>query len=303
MGQNVLVSVVIPAYNSAMYIRQTLESVLNQTYPHIEIIVVDDGSTDNTMQILHEYGDKVKPISQNNQGSAVARNAGVQAAKGEWIAFIDSDDTWKPEKVEVQLNLAGKYQWSHTDYVFFGEGQSGQLKSTDTSPKYGDEVFTQLVVENFIGTSTVMIRRQVFLDSHGFDPAQKAIQDWELWLQLAAKYPLGYIDQVLSGYRVHPNSISRQARKTLPMHLKVIQKTFSQGGVGEKFHHLKSRALANSYGICSIISGQQKDALYSLVCALKALQYQPSNLLRWKRVLSILILEIPQFMVQKLKIN
>lgn len=277
-----LVSVVIPVYNAEKYLEETLASVLAQTYPHIEIIAVDDGSKDRSIQILEQYPDRIRVVRQANAGAAVARNRGVQEATGKWIAFLDADDLWTPDKIQRQLDASRGYVWSHTDSVFIGGVNDGR-KDSDFTDKHQGHILEQLICSNFIGTSTLMIQRQVFLDAGGFDESLRSIQDWELWIRIARQHPIGYVDAPLMKYRVHAVSASRSTRKTLPNHLKVIEKVFAIGGPAETLSHLKSSAKARSYGICSQIAEEEGDFSFALRCSMLACQHEPTDLSRWIR--------------------
>lgn len=294
-----LVSVVMPAHNAANTIAASIDSVLNQSYPQIELIVIDDESSDETRNIVARYNSRLKLITQKKSGAPAARNRGVHEASGEWIAFLDADDLWTENKIQRQLELCGNDSWSHTDYIFFGNNQNDQVRCSDVSPKFGGDVLEYLLVENFLGTSTIMIRKSVFINSGGFDETLQSIQDWDLWLRVAQFHPLGYAAEVLGQYRIHNQSISRSARKTLPNHLRVIERAFSNNGPGRELQHLKSKALASSYGVCSIIASERSDASFAAWCAFNALLQQPTALWRWKALIRILIVDLPKRILRK----
>ena len=270
------ISVVIPAFNAGKYISSCLESVLAQTFSDLEVVIVDDGSTDNTLEIISACADdRVRLYTQANSGSAAARNKGVQEARGEWIAFIDADDIWAPEKLEKQLTTCQDKVWSHTDSYYIGGVYAKNTKASDLCRKHAGDVFEELLVENSVGTSCVMIKKTCFDEFAGFDTSYRALQDWGLWLRVASKYPIGYCDEPLVSYRVHTGSTSRSTRKTLPFHVSLIEHTFSPAGVAYEHQQLKSRALAKSYGICSYISEQEGDFSFACYCAAKSLFCRP----------------------------
>jgi glycosyltransferase involved in cell wall biosynthesis len=282
------VSVVIPVYNAEAYLEQTLESVFAQTYPNIEIVIVDDGSKDGSIALLEKYADRVRLVRQANSGAAAARNHGVQEASGVWIAFLDADDIWAPDKIEHQLRVCGNYAWSHTDSIFLGGVNDGR-KDSGFTKKHQGQVLREVMCENFIGTSTLMIRREIFLNSGGFDESFRSIHDWELWTRLASKHALGYVDAPLLTYRVHSVSVSRNTRKTLPNHIRVIEKAFSQVGPAASLAHMKRSALARSYSICSHIAEEEGDYAFSLKCAFNAAQNEPEQFHRWVRTVKSFI--------------
>jgi glycosyltransferase involved in cell wall biosynthesis len=205
------VTAVIPVYNGAALIRRSIESVLAQTRPADELIVVDDGSTDETSSIVRSYGESVRYVHQRNSGVAAARNNGVQQATSEWIAFLDADDHWEPLKLERQLAVSERVglvgaRW-FTEYrgkprcveevpndAFFGK----MLKAR------GSEAF-HLAMN--IWTGVVLVRRSVLSDQHfvsGLEPAE----DRDLWIRLAASIPIYLIPQPLATYVQFENSLS-----------------------------------------------------------------------------------------------
>jgi len=275
----------MPAYNAGLYIYESIHSVLNQTLSDIELIVVDDGSTDDTVEIIQSFGNKVCYVAQQNKGAAAARNTGVMHAKGEWLAFLDSDDIWVPDKLEKQLQQCGNYEWSCTDIVFVGSGENVGKRASDIEITGCGFVLPKLVVSNFIATSSVMMKKAVFEEVGGFDVTLRALQDWDLWLRVAAKYELGYLHEPCVEYRVHKKSTSRSTRRTHQYHIEIIRRTFGPGGVGENMPSLRRKALAHSYGILDLISEDSGDYAFALACAFKSLFYEPLRGERWKAVI------------------
>lgn len=281
-----LVSIIVPVYNNETFVRSAIESILAQTYKKTETIVIDDGSTDGTRNILESFKGKIKVVTQDNQGAAAARNLGAELAQGYWIAFLDSDDTWLPEKLERQISEIGKRNWSYTDTQFMGGANDG-LKDSQFTKKHEGNVLRKLVQGNFISTSTVMIKSCVFKESGGFDISLRSIQDWELWTRISEKHEIAYINEPLVHYRVHSASISRNTQKTLPNHLKVIDTIFSRAGSDPDVRKLKPYSIANSYGICSHISEEEGDWKFAIQCAVKACQKNPKNKSRWTRLVKV----------------
>ena len=279
-----LVSIVVPVYNGETNLQETLNSVYMQTYTNIELIVVDDGSTDKTLTILEQNSAYLRLIHQDNKGAAAARNLGVKEAKGSWIAFLDADDLWEPKKLERQMAACSRYVWSYTDVVFLGGVNNGRRDSQFTR-KYQGQILEKIACGNFIGTSAVMVRRQAFIEAGGFDESLRSIQDWDLWVRLSALYEAGYLDEPLVHYRVHAKSSSRSTRKTYPYHMKVIEKIFSPDGPAASCSWLKSAAKAMSNGICSQIAEEEGDYAFALKCAANAARFQPKDMARWIRLL------------------
>ena len=153
MMNEMLVSVVIPAFNCEKYIAECIDSVLNQSYQDFEIIIIDDGSTDGTVKTVSGYeDDRIKLFHQEgNSGSGAARNYGVEKASGQWIAFVDADDTWLPDKLQKQLAECSGQVWSHTDLFFLGGIYPKDTKATALTSKHSGQILDDLLVENSIG--------------------------------------------------------------------------------------------------------------------------------------------------------
>jgi len=208
------VSVIIPTYNSAQYICETLDSVLAQTYKDYEIIVVDDGSTDNTREVLKPYMSKIKYIYKENGGPASARNVGIKNARGEYIAFLDSDDIWLPEKLEKQIEYLQSnpdIALVYSDCIRFNENGVCQRKSNVYHLREG-YIFFKLLEGNFITTSTVIVRREC-LDKVGYFDEElddlKHSEDYDLWLRISRSFKIGYIREPLVKYRVRESGLNR----------------------------------------------------------------------------------------------
>jgi glycosyltransferase involved in cell wall biosynthesis len=287
-----LVSVVIPAWNAEKYLREAVDSALAQSYPAREIVVVDDGSTDGTAAILDSYGDRIRVVRQANAGSAAACNAGVSAARGDWIAFLDADDVWLPEKLSRQVAHCGQAPISHTDSVCFGDALEQEVRRSSFEPPYSGFVLERLLVRNFISKSTVMMRRNLYLEHGGFDPGYPGVEDWPLWLDVCAGNELAYLPEVVVRYRVHRKSKSMESRKTMRDHLRIIERAFGPGGVGHEYPKLRSRALHSSYTINSHYAAESDDWAWSAYCAACALRYAPSDRQAWKSLVRALLARI-----------
>lgn len=281
-----LISVIIPAYNAEKYIASTLESVLTQTYTNIEVIVVDDGSSDDTQVILAGYSNKVIIIKTENLGVSHARNTGIEAAQGSWIAFIDSDDIWHPTKLYEQYTTLGNCKWSHCDSVYIGENQSGTVKRSDYSHIPTINVFDELIVENFITTSSVLIEKALLSEFGKFDENLHCLEDWKLWVEIARTNPLAYCDKALLEYRVYSGSTSRKARYVLPLHIALINNIFSQAPAKAHYKTLKTKAKTKSYTICSYIAEEANDFSFAMTCSYRAWLLKPTNIQAIKRLIA-----------------
>lgn len=219
MNKKYSFSIIIPAYNASDYLAETLDSALNQTFSDFEILVIDDGSTDNTVEVVNRYqklDPRVKLISQENQGVSQARNTGIQAARGQYLAFLDSDDIWFPDNLEFHLNhfqTDSKLGISFARVEFINPdgsptGQSSSLRLKNISPYH-------LYMENLLCTpSNSVIRKEVFVEIGGFNKALSGYADIELFLRVShAGWDVKGINQVLVGYRTSTGGMSAQLQK------------------------------------------------------------------------------------------
>ncbi len=248
-----LVSIIIPTYNSEKYLPDSIKSALRQTYKNIEIIVIDDGSTDKTKEIVSSYiklyRSRIFYIYQENAGPGIARNRGIAESQGDYIAFLDADDIWEKEKLSEQMHLFKKNKncvFIHTDYKYFDEIK--ERGNTDFAilekKKFRNDIFLRLIRSNFIRTSTVVIKKNVLLNMGCFDPVFFIAEDYDLWLRVARKYKnINYIDKPLTGVRCHNNHITKNASKTYEWVKKVIDKTIvnNPGKVSEITRQLPFR--------------------------------------------------------------
>lgn len=216
------VSVIIPAFNAERYIRETLDSVLAQTYGDLEVVVVDDGSSDGTCEIVRGYGDPSTPlragpvrlIEQANAGPSAARNHGVREARGELVAFVDSDDLWMPEKLALQVPLFDAEGRVALVYCH-GERMAadGSPIPTPHLPKPTGRVFLDFLVRNHCPTSGVVVRRDVFQRFGGFPEDMVWAEDWHLWLRIAREHEFAAVEQVLVRHRLHDTALTAQHDK------------------------------------------------------------------------------------------
>jgi len=205
------VSVVIPAYNAASTIEETLASVFRQTVPDVEVVVVDDGSTDQTASVLARYGDRIRVLNKVNEGRpAAARNAGVRAARGHYIAFLDADDLWAEEKLALQIAVLDQDPALGLVYTADTtiDARGTELSVNPCLPDARGRIYELLSVRNVMVGSSVMIRRQAFDEAGGFDEDLTSVENWDLWIRIARRWAIEYIDQPLTLYRVHEGNRS-----------------------------------------------------------------------------------------------
>jgi glycosyltransferase involved in cell wall biosynthesis len=223
------VSVIIPAYNQARYLKQSLDSALMQEGVSLEVIVIDDGSQDETPQLLKEYEGRISAIHQKNQGVAQARNSGLEIAQGEFIAFLDADDHWLPGHLRNALEVL-----SHEPDVglVYSDArvidEAGRFEKFRNSPRTAS--LASLVLGNFITTSSVVLRRECLEQCGTFDPAFRyASEDWDLWMRIAASYQLRHTGTALVEYRRHSQSaIQKLGFKIRDNSLLALEKAFSR---------------------------------------------------------------------------
>lgn len=229
--RNPRVSVIIPTYNRAHMIVECLDSVLNQTYGDFEAIVVDDGSTDDTEKVVKPYLDRITYIKQENQGNAAARNAGIREAKGEILAFNDSDDLWLPDKLERQV----RYLDEHPDVdmvcgngVFFGDQKiEGKKVIPDKRavPLESDGVTLKAIfMKSSIRTPTIVARRHVIEATGGFDPDFKVCVDLDFAFRVLMKFKVAFINQPLFKLRRHTGHIGGDSERRTLFNIKAIEK-------------------------------------------------------------------------------
>ncbi|MGB3669702.1 MAG: glycosyltransferase [Phormidesmis sp.] len=227
---NPKVSVIIPAYNAIAYLPKTLASVQQQTFKDFEVLVIDDGSTDSTADWVNSLSDRnVQLIVQKNGGCASARNRGIQAARGDYIAFLDADDIWEPSKLEKQAHILETSAAVGVVNTWISNIDSqGQPIGNLGTPDAEGKVWAQVIEENPIMCgSAPMVRRQCF-DAVGlFDQSLRSAEDWDMWIRLAKKYEFAVVKEPLVRYRIHPKSKSHNLQLHLQSRLSVIEKAFS----------------------------------------------------------------------------
>jgi glycosyltransferase involved in cell wall biosynthesis len=248
-----LVSVVIPAFNAEQWIRETLESVLAQTYRDFEIIVVNDGSIDDTAVIAQSYGRAVRCVNKRNGGQSSARNMGIRLAAGKYVAFVDADDLWEPNKLELQIELYEnnpELGLVYSDAYYFEASTEHIFGLASNNTKlYSGIVLRPLLLCCFIPSPTPVVQRNVF-EHVGYFDESKTLQigeDWNMWLRIASKYPVGCIYKPLAKYRCHPTSIisSMDLKYSLQSKLSVIEQAI--GNNYSVLIDLRRKALARVY--------------------------------------------------------
>jgi glycosyltransferase involved in cell wall biosynthesis len=245
------VSVIIPVYNAEKFLSETIESVIAQTYPDWEIIAVDDGSTDRSLEILRKYEQrlpsKIHVITQRNSGVSIARNNAIAIAKGEYIAFLDHDDLWLPEKLEKQVELLDSNKelglvYSDSYIIIDEEGDFEKNTYSQNIKPFRGNVLNELLYANFIPLLTAIIRKEVLNKVGMFNPKYKICEEYDLFLKIAEYYPVDFIEQPLAKYRVHDENFSRNIEILVNENFQIIEywsnksknKNFSRGRIKRK---------------------------------------------------------------------
>lgn len=214
------VSVVIPTYNREATIGASVQSVLNQTYQNFEIIIVDDGSTDNTRQVIEAFADdRIRYVClEQNGGVSHARNTGIGLAESEYVAFLDSDDEWLPKKLEKQMQVM--LQAPETVGLVYCRMKGTKKDGTDLICPGLEEpveelqgnIFLQLLEENVIDTPTMLVRKQCLEQTGGFDEGLKCLEDWELALRIAEQWEIGFVDDILVEVHFSDGGVSKNIK-------------------------------------------------------------------------------------------
>jgi glycosyltransferase involved in cell wall biosynthesis len=271
------VSVVIPARNAAAFVGAAIESVLRQTFRDFELLVVDNGSTDDTARIAATYPAPVRCLSEPRAGVAFARNRGLRESRGRWIAFLDADDLWLPPKLEAQLRALRSRPGARACSTAFEIVDSAlRPLAVKRHPLTTSLLEELLFVGNVIGPpSTPLIERELLVRENGFDPELSYGADWNLWIRLAACTELAYVDEVLVRYRVHDSNMSRNVRLLEDDSRRVLTKAFAMPGLPPSLEARRRESfgwndlvLAGSYWR----AGQRAAAVR---CALQALAWNP----------------------------
>ena len=257
------VSVVIPAFNHAAYLEQTISSALAQTWRDFEVVVVDDGSTDDTPEVAERFADSIHFIWQANRGMAGARNTGVRAARGQFISFLDDDDVWKPNylaavtlKFLEDPNLAACYTGAQ---MIDSEGHL--LPQTSARTVAPERLYSTLIDGGFFPPSTVTVRKSVLDEVGLFDEALQGCADWDMWLRFSSQYKFRGVAEVLVLYRIHAGGLSSNIDHMFTDNLKAVHKHFGPAeGALERWPIQRRRAYASAH-LTAALAYFQRDNL------------------------------------------
>jgi len=285
------VSIVVPTYNRAHYLGQAIDSILSQTYTDYEIIVIDDGSTDHTAELVKAMSDpRIRYIFQENQGISGARNTGVQTARGRYIAFLDSDDVWLPDLLQAAVETLDTDPAIGLVYAraqaFDREGTPLPQK-TGAPPKFADDPLQSALWGDFVTTITVVVRRELLERVGPFDETMKGNEDWDMWIRLARVSQFRFVDRVLASFRVHAGRTtggdSEHFCTITEGRFRPLDKAFADPNVPEYILNLKPLAYRNAHidVACRWISvGETRKALAHMRAALAVAPSPMATLVR-----------------------
>ena len=250
------VSVIIPTYNRYSIVTDAIESVLQQTYTDYELIIIDDGSTDETSNLKEIYRDEIRYIYRENGEASSARNRGIDISKGEYICFLDSDDIWKKKKLELQVEYMESHKDSnlcYTDEIWFRNGK--RVNPRKKHDKYSGMIYDKCLALCIISPSSVMLRKEIFDDVGLFDESLPVCEDYDLWLRISKDHPVFFIDKKLiikSGG--HPDQLSHKYWGIDRYRIIALKKILDEGNLTEAQRrltidelHRKSDILLNGF--------------------------------------------------------
>lgn len=274
-----LVSVIIPNYNYARYLPEAVESVLAQTYENLEVIVVDDGSKDNSAEVLKGFGEKIKVVLQQNAGVSAARNNGVSVSRGEFLAFLDADDVWLPEKIEKQMQ-----RFFEDEELGFVNCGVEEITQTGETLQFYTEGAEGWVARQFLlfktpviyPSSTSIVSRKAFDDVGAYDTRLSTSADWDFAYRVALRYKIGLVAEPLAKYRFHGSNmhgnIERMEREMLICYEKAFSaKDAEIQAIRKEAYGNLHQVLASSY----FYSGNYRQFVKH---TLKSIRLNPKNL-------------------------
>ena len=253
-----MISVIIPTYNRAHLLPRALDSILSQSCLPNEIIVVDDGSTDDTSALMTSVYPEIVFIQQSNTGVSCTRNVGIKRASGDWIAFLDSDDEWFPEKLEVQMNALYKnpeLKICHTNEIWIRNGT--RVNPKKKHKKFGGWIFQKCLPLCCISPSSVIIHKSIFDEVGLFDDSLLVCEDYDLWLRITARNPVLYIEKpLLRKYGGHNDQLSRKYWGMDRFRIKSLEKIIYSKELSESDENAAKKMLTEKIHI--FIQGAQK---------------------------------------------
>lgn len=296
-----LISVIIPCYNSEKWIKECLQSVINQVYKNLEIIVVDDGSTDNTAQIIRNFTDnRLKYFYKKNEGASATRNFGIEQSKGNWISFLDSDDYWLPDKIEKQIQLTfSGYDFIYCDFNKIDENGNLIDNSIDINPVlYNNQIKKMLLNTNKIaGGSSALLNKKIIKTIGLFNTHIILGEDWEYWARAAwANFKFGYINEKL--IYIRQNTLSVQNTSSIKLWKNSTEAVFKSF---LKFPNINNKYKAIIYKNLALNSYKFGGSFNEIVrYYFNAITYKKSYVLNFK-IIFMLIKYLPRKIINYIK--
>jgi hypothetical protein len=287
-----LVSVIIPSYNMARFLPQAVESALAQTYPNFEIQIIDDGSTDETPQVVRQWDGhaRVRVHRQRNGGLSAARNAGIAHTTGPLIALLDADDTWSANKLALQVPLFRANPQVGVVYSGYERmTEDARRVPTPPTPMHRGWVSGALLLENFVPAASAVVRRECFERHGGFDVALRTGEDYEMWLRLSPHYQFDFVAEPAIGYRIWGGQMSRDYRARYETGMRTMQ-NFLDRNPGVVDPAVVRRAWAHTYiGRGNVTLWRGQDRWNALRDYLRALSFRPAYWPAWRAIARSLI--------------
>ena len=285
-----MVSILMPSYNYACYLPAAIESILRQTYRNLELVIVDDCSTDGSLSVAEEWLQRDSRIvlvrHERNQGLAATRNSGLAASRGEFIALCDTDDIWLPFKLEKQLDCLrtdSRFGMVHSDaWIIDKAGAKTGKRFSELYHRRGQpvrgELFDELCRRNFICVPTVVARREALEFAGGFDASLRSLEDWVCWTRLSAAFQVGYLNEPLALYRYHAGSLSNTKRNMAQNRLRaleILESTIAGISSGNRY------VMRYSRGVSQWETGDYGGAARTFAALAKQRPWDCRSLIRW----------------------
>ncbi len=273
------VSVIIPTFNRQEVVGQAVQSVLAQTYTDYEVLVVDDGSTDDTEQVLHTWHSSIRYIKKANGGPASARNEGLRHASSDYVAFLDSDDLWEPTFLQTgmsffsnnhDLGLFTTAHWVEPERLHRPRVKHARLEG---------DLYSLLFQKNFITTSAVLVKRGCFETIGGFNEKLEQAEDYDMWLRIARRYPMVFLNQPLCRWRSHSSNVSRHELQRRVCVQRVIQANYDPARISQKIWKLRQSRIWVSLGRAYL---QQSYKTKAHQCFREAIRLTPLRFRPWR---------------------
>jgi glycosyltransferase involved in cell wall biosynthesis len=294
------VSVIIPTYNGSRYLLGAVKSVLDQNYPDMEIIVVDDGSTEDICSVLDPFLDRIIYLRQDNAGVGAARNMGIRKAKGKYVAFLDDDDLWLPGNIKSLVQLLDNDHQCALAYSYptLIDENGEEISNERPSRMPSGDVYLELLRKNRINTASVTMLRRSILEEVGYFNTDIISEDWDLWLRIARKYRVLFCDKMIVCYRIRSNSLSKKYDRMLDGHVSVVKSALAHQGniIGQNCKKRIRQAakwnLNEAYSKYAFLYYyDSKDREKARSCLSEALKICPFNA---KNIVFFLLFSLPQ---------